>query len=129
MRVLTIGTFDIPHAGHAAFLRKCAQFGQLTVGVNSDDFVRDYKGEVPLYSQAERMTLIEGMGYDVALNDGPGIDLIDIVEPDLLAIGSDWLTKDYLAQIDCDEAPCSIVFIPYTAGISTSDIKRRLSQR
>lgn len=127
-RVLTLGTFDIPHAGHAAFLRMCSEYGKLTVGVNSDAFVRRYKGAAPVYSERERMDLIHALGYAVLVNDGPGVDLIDDFNPDLLAIGSDWLRKDYLAQIGVENPRFPILFLPYTEGMSTSDIKRRLTQ-
>ena len=36
--LLTMGTFDVPHVGHAAFLRKCESFAdQVIVGVNTDE--------------------------------------------------------------------------------------------
>lgn len=124
--VLTIGTFDIPHAGHARFLRECARFGRLMVGVNSDDFVLTYKGALPVFSEVERMNLIRGMGYDVFLNDGPGADLIRRLQPDVLAVGSDWINRDYLRQIGVTSLDCALVFLPYTDGISTTEIRNRL---
>lgn len=127
-RVLTLGTFDIPHAGHAAFLRQCAEYGDLLVGVNSDRFVEAYKGAPPLYSERERLRLIGLMGYRVTLNDGPGADLIREYDPDLLVVGSDWLHRDYLAQIGVADPRFPILFLPYTEGMSTTDIKRRLAQ-
>lgn len=125
-RVLTLGTFDVPHAGHAAFLRRCAEYGDVLVGVNSDRFVAEYKGDPPVYSEAERLALIRAMGYAAVVNDGPGIALIEEQEPDLLAIGSDWLTRNYLGQIGMERPTLPILFIPYTDLISTSDIKQRL---
>jgi cytidyltransferase-like protein len=127
-RVLTLGTFDIPHAGHAAFLRRCAEYGDLLVGVNSDHFVREYRGEEPVYDERERLRLIRGMGYAAVTNDGPGAALIEEQQPDLLVIGSDWLRRDYLAQIGVPKPTFPILFLPYTEGISTTDIKRRLAR-
>ena len=135
MKVLTIGTFDVPHVGHAAFLRRCedlAAGGQVIVGVNSDRFVADYKGAAPLYRESERVALIGLLGYLVRVNDGPGRDLIDRTRPDVLAIGSDWLARDYLTQIDVDvawleERGIALAYLPYSAGISSTAIKERLA--
>lgn len=54
------------------------------------------------------------------------------VKPDIIAIGTDWLRKPYLEQIGLDvdyleENNISLIFFPYTKGISSSEIKRRLS--
>lgn len=131
--LLTIGTFDIPHAGHAAFLNKCAEFGlcDVLVGVNSDDFVERYKGKRPTYNQTERMRLIESLGFRAYLNPSAGHELIRALQPDIIAIGTDWMRKDYYAQIETpphyfEDHGIAMLYVPYTAGISTSDIKNRL---
>ncbi len=130
-RVLTLGTFGIPHMGHAAFLRRCEAFGELTVGVNSDAFVERYKGIRPPFDQDERMALISSLGYRVTLNDGPGRACIDLVGPDVIAVGSDWARRDYLAQIDCDQdwldgRHITIAYVPMRpVGISSSEIVLR----
>lgn len=131
--LLTVGTFDVPHVGHAAFLRKCEAFAdRVIVGVNTDEFVRAYKGQGPLYRTAERLALIAELGYPVVRNGSAGRELIEQVEPDVLAIGSDWARRDYYAQIDVDQdfldsRNISMVYIPYTPGVSTSAIKERLA--
>lgn len=133
--VLTLGTFDIPHAGHQAFLRRSAEYGDLIVGVNSDAFVRKYKGRDCIYDQYERMALIEEMGYEARLNDGPGRVLISAVRPKIITISTDWMyPKDYLTQIDMHEdylrhRDIHIVFIPHTKGIGTTDIIGRINAR
>lgn len=129
--VLTIGTFDIPHIAHARLFQRCEQLGHVVVGVNSDRFVKRYKYRDCVFSQDERIALIEEMGYEVELNDGPGIELIDKVRPNYLVIGSDWLRKDYLKQIGVsveflEQRDISLVYVPYTKGISTTTIKERL---
>lgn len=132
LRILTIGTFDVTHIAHAILFKRCEELGYLTVGVNSDEFIEKYKGKRPLYSFEERCQLISAMGYDVERNDGPGRELINKIRPDILVIGSDWARKDYLKQIDVsqdflDDRNISVLYTPYTKGISTTDIKKRLS--
>lgn len=132
--LLTLGTFDIPHAGHVNFLRQCEQFAEkVIVGVNTDEFVTTYKGHPPLYDYPERAGLISNLGYLIVPNPSAGRETIAMVEPDILAIGSDWSERDYFAQIDIDqtflvERGISLVYIPYTPIISTTDIRKRVAQ-
>jgi len=53
------------------------------------------------------------------------------VKPDIIAIGDDWAHKDYFSQMSftqawLDENNMVLVYIPYTKGISTTDIKQRI---
>lgn len=131
LRVLTIGTFAVPHFGHAAFLKRCSEYGDLIVGVNSDRFVLEYKKVRPLYSEGERMALIASLGYHVEMNDGPGRELIELVRPDILTIGTDWARKDYYGQIDVDQEfmdrlGITMAYVPMRPiGISSTDLVNR----
>ena len=128
--VLTIGTFDTPHLGHAYLFKECERYGTLTVGVNSDEFVESYKGQRPIYEYGERTMLISSLGYQVLKNCSAGRELIDEVAPDVLAIGSDWAKKDYYAQIDVDqdyldERRITMVYIPRLGTLSSTELKAR----
>lgn len=133
-RLLTIGTFDTPHAGHAAFLRRCERFAdEIIVGVNTDWFVTTYKGHPPYFSFVERSALIRAMGYIATPNDGPGRALIEAMSPDIIAIGTDWAKRDYHAQIDTpieyfESHNIALLYLPYTQGISTTLLKDRMGQ-
>ena len=135
-RVLTIGTFDILHFGHVAFLIQCARLGtELLVGVNTDAFAGKFKA-APVMSEAERVWSLRQLGYRTLVNDGPGRDLIGEAGPDVLAIGSDWARRDYLAQVDVDqdwldERKVILAYVPYVQAmpISTTEIRRRVRER
>lgn len=128
--VLSLGTFDLMHRGHDLLLARASGFGRLVVGVNSDRFVKEYKGRFPVQSQLDRINNVykHWAVDDVFLNDGPGIDLIREQKPELLVIGSDWHDK-YLPQIGITaqelftELRCGIVYLPRTAEISTSELR------
>lgn len=130
-RVLTIGTFDLFHAGHLNLLKKCTQITpNVIVGVNSDKFVTKYKGK-PVMDQNERISIIRDLGYTAHINDTKGAELIEVIKPEVLAIGSDWARKDYLKQIgvtqdQLDEWGVSVLYIPYFKGISSTEIKQRV---
>ncbi len=132
MTVLTIGTFDCPHLGHANLFRRCRELGdRLVIGVNTDLFAVSYKG-LPLFNEAERTALVAPFADQVLPNDGPGWDLIRLVSPDVLAVGSDWAPPaDYAAQIGATSEDLAIwgitlAFVPRTEGISATEIKARL---
>lgn len=135
LRVYTGGTFDLFHAGHVRFLKRCAQIGSVTVSLNTDEFIEEYKGKKPIISYAEREVVLLGCRWvdDVVPNMG-GVDSrpsIVLVEPDVIAIGTDWARRDYYAQMGfdqdwLDDRGISLCYIPYTAGISSTVIKERM---
>lgn len=135
LRVYTGGTFDLLHAGHVNFLKRCSEIGDVTVALNTDDFIASYKGKPPIMSFDERASVLLGLKYvkDVIPNVG-GADSrisIELVAPDYILIGSDWARKDYYKQMGfdqdwLDERGIILGYVPYTPGISTTNIKGRL---
>jgi glycerol-3-phosphate cytidylyltransferase len=135
MIVYTGGTFDLLHAGHVAFLDRCAEFGTVVVSLNTDEFISAYKGRPPVMSYAERKAVLLGLRSvaDVVPNRGGADSTIAIedVNPDLIVIGSDWARRDYYAQMGftqdwLDARGIGLAYVPYTKGISTTDIKARM---
>lgn len=140
MRVLTLGTFDMFHAGHVNLLRRCRDLagllGNVTVGLNTDDFVERYKHRAPVIGFADREAVLYACRYvdDVMANDQPGGSawrLIESAAPDVIVVGDDWLDRDYLGQLgveadDLDEREIRVMFVPYTKGISSSAIRAAL---
>lgn len=135
LKVYTGGTFDLLHSGHVNFLKRCSEIGEVTVALNTDEFIEAYKGKAPIMSFEERQAVLLGLRYveNVVANVG-GTDSrisIDNVSPDIVAIGSDWARKDYYKQMMfdqdwLDERGISLLYIPYTKGISTTNIKGRM---
>ncbi len=107
LRVYTGGTFDLFHAGHVRLLARCAELGAVTVALNTDEFIAEYKGKSPVMSFDERREVLEACRFvdDVVANIG-GADSrpsIEMVKPDLVVIGSDWAKKDYYKQMQFDQ--------------------------
>jgi len=138
--VYTGGTFDLLHSGHTRFLKACrrlaGQDGRVVVALNTDAFIQAYKGSSPIMSFDERKELLLGCRYvdDVVANIG-GADSkpsIEQVMPDYVVVGDDWARKDYYAQMQftrewLDQHDIQLVYVPYTPGISTTDIKKRIA--
>jgi len=139
LKVYTGGTFDLFHSGHVNFLRQCKEIagttGQVVVSLNTDSFIQEYKTKPPICNDQERYDVISSCKYvdEVIWNSG-GTDskpAILYVKPDVIAIGSDWALKDYYKQMDfeqswLDKLNISLIYIPYTKGISSTEIKTRL---
>lgn len=138
LRVYTGGTFDLLHPGHVNFLKICSQLGSVTVSLNSDDFVKTYKGHPPVMRFDERRAMLLALpSVEKVVENTGGADskvAIISVAPNIIAIGSDWARRDYYTQMNftqdwLDERGISLLYIPYSKGISSSEIKRRLSER
>lgn len=133
--IYTGGTFDLFHAGHVEFLKRCATFGDVIISLNTDEFIAAYKGKPPIMTYEERAHVLRACRYvsGVVINVG-GADsrpAIDEVKPDLIVVGSDWARRDYHKQMGfsqdwLDERGIGLVYIPYTGGISSTIIKSRL---
>ena len=134
----TGGTFDLFHSGHVAFLRKCALVGSVTVSLNTDEFIKNYKGNAPVMSYAEREAVLLACRYvDAVVPNVGGADstvAIELSKPDIIIIGSDWARRDYYSQMGftqdwLDERNIGLAYIPYTKGISTTELKKRIAER
>lgn len=136
LKVYTGGTFDLFHAGHVEFLKHCAQFGDVTVALNSDEFISAYKGKPPIMSFDERLSVVQACRYVSAvmpnLGGADSKPSIEATNPDLIIIGSDWARRDYYKQMQftqdwLDERGIGLLYLPYTPGISSTAIKTRLT--
>lgn len=121
------------HYGHIRLFQRCARFGRLTVGVNSDRFVRQYKDRSPVADENMRAATVAAVRgvHDTIVNDGPGYDLIRTVLPHLLVVGSDWHSRGYLDQIGAtqqqlDDLDVAVMYLPRTPDVSTTEIRERL---
>lgn len=136
MTVYTGGTFDLFHSGHVNFLRQCFQLGDVTVSLNTDEFIEKYKGKKPIMSYTEREAVLWSCKYvcEVVPNTG-GADskpAILSVKPNIIAIGTDWMGKNYYQQMGftqkwLDDHGIVLAYLPYTLNISTTEIKKRFN--
>ena len=135
----TGGTFDLFHYGHINFLKQCSILSDnIIVSLNTDEFITEYKGSPPIMSYEERKYSLEQCKYVKAIiPNKTGKDskpTIMSVQPDIIAIGDDWAKKDYYTQMGftqkwLDDKEILLVYLAYTQGISTSDIKHRILNR
>jgi glycerol-3-phosphate cytidylyltransferase len=131
----TGGTFDLFHYGHVNFLKKCKQIADIViVSLNQDSFIAEYKSP-PVMNYEERRIALSYCPYvDKIIPNSFGKDskpTILSVNPNIIAVGDDWAHKDYYKQMNftqewLDENNIVLLYIPYTKGISTSELKKRI---
>lgn len=125
-RILTYGTFDLLHRGHIELLRRAREMGDfLIVGLSTDEF-NALKNKKSFYAFEERKLVLEAVRYvDLVIPEDNWEQKGDDIRHhgiDALVMGDDWEGKfDDLGEF------CEVVYLPRTAGISTSMVKARLS--
>ena len=132
------GTFDLFHYGHARFLEQCSKYGKVIVAINTDDFCERYKRK-PVLTLGERIESVAACKWvdEVIVNigdedSGITIDTIKDKKVTNIAHGDDWTGDSLIEQLGIsqewlDERGISMLYVPYTKGISTSDIIGRIN--
>lgn len=124
--VITFGTFDLLHVGHVNIISRAKELGdRLVVGVSSDNLNFSKKQIYPIYSQEDRIKIISSLkGVDeVFLEESleKKREYILKYKADVLVMGNDWEGKfDEFKDI------CNVVYLPRTAGISSTMIKNTI---
>lgn len=96
--VLANGCFDLFHVGHVRYLAGAKTLGDfLVVGINSDERVRDLKGNGrPFMPENERAEILAALGAvdAVTIFHEPTVEeLILAIRPDIHAKGTDYTTE------------------------------------
>ncbi|MES2344908.1 MAG: adenylyltransferase/cytidyltransferase family protein [Chlamydiota bacterium] len=124
---------DLFHAGHVQFFKQAKSFGDyLIVGVLPDEIVEGYK-RTPVLTLAERISVIESCKYVDEVIVAPDLRLTEHMIKDLhidyIVHGDDFnqdtLEDQYGAALKLN------IFrsVPYTSGISTTQIINRITTR
>lgn len=127
-RVLVSGCFDLFHPGHALIIKRARKYGDVVVSVVCDESATQWKNQ-PVMTTSERVAMVEqsGLAVDVVVGnyDVPQ-EFLEKHKIDLCVHGTDnkceklyaWAHEQHMMR-----------FLPYTDGISTSDIVKRIIDR
>ena len=136
MKIYSGGTFSNLHVGHIELLEYCKSLGDyVVIALNTDDFVKRYKGKVPTIPYVDRKKMLLATRYvDEVIPNYEGEDsrpAILEVKPDIIVIGMDWLEKDYCKQMGfnagwLNKHKIALCYVPRTTGESTTGIKERV---
>ena len=122
-KVITYGSFDLFHEGHYQLLKRAKELGDyLIVGVTTENYDR-MRGKLNLVDPIKtRMDNVWNTGFadEIIVEDHEGQKIEDIQRYgiDIFTLGSDWSGRfDYLKKY------CQVIYLPRTAGISSTEIR------
>lgn len=128
--VLTSGTFDLLHVGHAKYLEEAKKYGDvLIVGVDSDEKVRIRKGpDRPVVPDNERVKMLAHLrSVDIITLKYPNDkkwNLIKRISPDTLIVTEETYDDETLAKLS--EFCGQVISLEPQATTSTSAKIRKL---
>jgi D-beta-D-heptose 7-phosphate kinase/D-beta-D-heptose 1-phosphate adenosyltransferase len=128
--VLTQGSFDMVHIGHARYLAEAKRHGNvLFVGVDSDEKIRERKGSdrpiVPQDERLEMLTYLKPVDHVVLKElDQPKWELIKLIRPDVLIATAETYSEAQLAELR--QWCAKVVVLDPMATTSTSAKIRRV---
>lgn len=131
-KVFVSGCYDLLHSGHVEFFRQASQYGDLYVGIGSDQTILGYKHHKTFYPEQERLFMVKSIKYvkDAYINAGDGImdfvPTIDIVKPDIFVVNADGSSET--KRKFCEERGIEYVVLQRTpadglTARSSTDIK------
>lgn len=131
--VFTNGCFDILHRGHAVYLAKARELGDLlVVGLNTDASVRRLKGpERPLNSQNDRAFLLASLAcvdYVILFDEDTPENLIHTVCPDVLVKGGDYTVDNIVGADFVRSRGGFVTTISFVDGYSTTNLINKMSK-
>ena len=130
----TDGVFDLFHVGHLNMVETAkAHCEELIVGVHSDEVVRGYKKITPIINENDRariMGSIKGVDRVVINQFRDKMKLWELYHFDVIFIGDDWKGTERWINFEKELAKINVdvIYVPYTKGISTTEIKQRILQ-
>ena len=124
---------DLLHVGHVEFFKKARSFGDyLIVGVLSDEDVASYK-RIPILTLPERVSIIEACRYVDEVIPAPPLrtseEWLKQHQIDIVVHGDDFDERLLMDQYGVPIKMGIFKTVPYTKGISTTDIIKRIKTR
>jgi len=126
------GVWDLLHTGHVRALQAARALGDcLVVGVNTDAFTASRKPGRPIIPFAQRCEVLRALGcvdYVVPTDSSLNFDPIDSFEVTIRAVGPGYgaYPEQRQALVEMLQRGIRVVYLPRTAGVSTSEIVERV---
>jgi phosphoenolpyruvate mutase len=124
---------DLVHPGHLNILKKANEYGEVIVGLLTDEAIASYK-RVPYMEFEQRKLVIEnikGVSQVIAQTTLDYVPNLEKIKPDYVVHGDDWKTgvQQKTRQRVIDALATwggQLVEVPYTKGVSSTQIQRAL---
>ena len=127
---MTLMCADLFHVGHLNLLERAKNLGDvLIVGIPTNWTIKEHtKGTDMVISAEDRLRIVQACRYvDFAYiyaDVSSANKSIELLRPDLYVRGDDWI--DFPCKEKIEELKIPIKYLPYTKGISTTDIKEKI---
>jgi D-beta-D-heptose 7-phosphate kinase/D-beta-D-heptose 1-phosphate adenosyltransferase len=127
---LTSGSFDLLHVGHAKYLERASEYGDiLVVGVDSDAKIKARKGPSrPVVGEDERLRLLSHIrGVDLLTLKEPDEEkwgLIKLVRPDTLIVTAETYGPDEIKELEQKYCKRVVVLEPQATTSTGAQIRR-----
>ena len=127
---LTSGSFDLLHVGHAKYLERASEYGDiLVVGVDSDAKIKARKGPSrPVVGEEERLRLLSHIrGVDLLTLKEPDEEkwgLIKLVRPDTLIVTAETYGPDEIKELERLYCKRVVVLEPQATTSTGAQIRR-----
>lgn len=123
---------DILHKGHINILNEASKYGKVTVGLLNDEAIKSYKRE-PIINYENRYIVMENLKMVDSVIEQKTHDYTDnlkLIRPDYVVHGNDWIEGQSEVRKKVIETLSEIggelIEVPYTKGISTTDIINKI---
>lgn len=125
MIVITFGTFDLYHIGHKRILERASRYGDLIVGISSDELNYSKKQKYPVYNYKERKEILDSVRYVKKTFKEESLEkkreYILEHKADFLVMGNDWE-----GEFDCFGDICTVIYLPRTESVSTTEVIHKI---
>jgi D-beta-D-heptose 7-phosphate kinase/D-beta-D-heptose 1-phosphate adenosyltransferase len=103
IRVWVNGTFDVLHIGHIKLLEFASQFGEVRVGIDTDERVKKLKGELrPINTIKDRIDFMNSIKYvNSSVSFSTDEELCDRIKEwntDIIVVGNDYKDKKVIGS-------------------------------
>lgn len=127
---------DLIHHGHINLIKKAREYGELIVGVLSDEAISSYKRK-PVYSYYQRKLIFEnikGVKRVIKQKKLSYVENLKKLKPDYVIHGNDWskgvqsdTRRDVIETLSAWNG--KLIEVPYTKNISTTIIIKKLKKK
>ena len=123
VKVWINGTFDVLHIGHIKLLEFASQFGEIRVGIDTDERVKKFKGELrPINNINDRIDFMNSIKYvNSSVSFSTDEELCDRIKEwnaDIIIVGNDYKDKKVIGSHLVKE----VIFFDKIDGYSSTKI-------
>jgi phosphoenolpyruvate phosphomutase len=125
---------DIIHPGHIQLLKEAQKYGEVTVGLLSDDAIQEKKGKLPIMTYDERLEVVSylsGVTNVIQQKSPDYTQNLRVLKPNFVVHGDDWTDTARQSVLEMIEQwNGKLIETDYSASSTSSTIikKRTIDQ-